>query len=59
MIKYILVFLLLSLLIQPLHAQELTSRRTQADRLFDRAEYFKSIDLYLKLAEIDKPQPSR
>jgi outer membrane protein OmpA-like peptidoglycan-associated protein/tetratricopeptide (TPR) repeat protein len=49
---------MLSLLIQPLHAQELTSRRTQADRLFDRAEYFKSIDLYLKLAETDKPQPS-
>lgn len=58
MIKYILVFLFVSLLIQPLQAQELTSRRTQADRLFERAEYFKSLDLYLKLAEADKPQPS-
>jgi outer membrane protein OmpA-like peptidoglycan-associated protein len=58
MIKYILVFLFVPLLIQPLHAQELTSRRTQADRLFERAEYFKSLDFYLKLADIDKPQPS-
>jgi outer membrane protein OmpA-like peptidoglycan-associated protein/tetratricopeptide (TPR) repeat protein len=53
MIRYILGFLLVTLLFKPLHAQELTSRRTQADRLFDRAEYFKSLDLYLKLADIN------
>ncbi|QKJ32010.1 OmpA family protein [Mucilaginibacter mali] len=56
MIRYILVFLLVLVLGSPLYAQELTSRRAQADRLFDRAEYFKSLNLYLKLAEIDNPQ---
>ncbi|MES2277024.1 MAG: OmpA family protein [Bacteroidota bacterium] len=58
MIRSILVVLLVMLFFSPLHAQELTSRRTQADRLFDRAEYFKSVDLYLKLAEVDNPQLS-
>lgn len=58
MSRYILVFLLVLTLGSPLYAQELTSRRTQADRLFDRAEYFRSLNLYLKLAEVDNPQVS-
>lgn len=56
MIRYIFVLLLVLVLGSPLYAQELTSRRAQADRLFDRAEYFKSLNLYLKLAEVDNPQ---
>lgn len=55
MIRHILVFLLVMVSGSLLYAQELTSRRTQADRLFDRAEYFRSLNLYLKLSEVDNP----
>ena len=53
MIKPILVGLLMLVLLVPVQAQELVGARTQADRLFERYEYFKSLNLYLKLAEND------
>lgn len=58
MIRFILASLLTIVLINPLSAQELVSRRVQADRLFDRYEYYKSLQLYLKLAESNKPEIS-
>jgi outer membrane protein OmpA-like peptidoglycan-associated protein/tetratricopeptide (TPR) repeat protein len=51
MSRYLLVLILIILCCRPLQAQELTNIHTQADRLFDRAEYYKSLDLYLKLSE--------
>lgn len=51
MIKRITIFLPFLLCCVQLSAQELKGRRVQADRLFDRAEYFKALDVYLKLYE--------
>ncbi|GAB3924897.1 OmpA family protein [Mucilaginibacter myungsuensis] len=51
MIRYLLLFISVLLLTAGANAQELTSRRTQADRLFERAEYYNSLEIYLKLAE--------
>lgn len=55
MIRFILVALLAVLLTGPVHAQEQLSKRAQADRLFERYEYFKSLNLYLDLADADNP----
>jgi len=55
MIKRIAVFFLLILCCGQLRAQELKGRRTQADRLFDRAEYFKALDLYQRLYDDGSP----
>lgn len=58
MIRYILVFLMVMLFFGTVQAQEIISRRTQADRLFDRAEYYKALDVYLKLTESDNVSPA-
>jgi outer membrane protein OmpA-like peptidoglycan-associated protein/tetratricopeptide (TPR) repeat protein len=55
MIRVVLVGLIALLFIQPLHAQEQPGKRAQADRLFERYEYFKSLNLYLDLANADNP----
>jgi outer membrane protein OmpA-like peptidoglycan-associated protein len=54
MIRSVLIGLL-SLFITTVQAQEQLSARAQADRLFDRYEYFKSLNIYLKLADADNP----
>jgi len=55
MTKYILIVLFILLCCRPARAQEGIALRTQADRLFDRAEYFKSLDLYLRLTQVNNP----
>lgn len=56
MIRYILVGFLTLCCLQPLQAQEQLSKRTQADRLFERYEYFKSLNIYLELADANNPE---
>src|SRR5476651_454707 len=55
MTKYILIVLFIMLCCRPVQAQEVLALRTQADRLFDRAEYFKSLDVYLRLLQVSNP----
>jgi len=49
--------LLLTLLIKISAAQEQLSTRQQADKLYERYEYFKALRMYLKLANSRHPSP--
>ncbi|MDN3581055.1 OmpA family protein [Mucilaginibacter flavus] len=49
--KFILICIWIMLAAKALTAQEQLSIKQQADKLFDRYEYFKSLKLYLKLAD--------
>jgi len=53
--KFLTYGLLLMLLATFANAQEQLSLKQQADRLFERYEYFKSLNLYLKLANRNHP----
>jgi outer membrane protein OmpA-like peptidoglycan-associated protein len=49
--KFILICIWMVLVAKAATAQEQLSIKQQADKLYDRYEYFKSLKLYLKLAE--------
>jgi len=54
--KRLLIFCLTTILLAAqARAQEQLSVKQQADKLYERYEYFKSLDLYLKLANKKKP----
>jgi outer membrane protein OmpA-like peptidoglycan-associated protein len=53
--KFILIGILMVLLAKVACGQEQLSIKQQADRLFDRYEYFKSLKFYLKLADKKNP----
>src|ERR1700744_4293229 len=49
---------LLMLLVQISAAQEQLSVKQQADKLYERYEYFKALRMYLKLADRKHPSPA-
>jgi outer membrane protein OmpA-like peptidoglycan-associated protein len=50
--KYITILILLTISLLPrVNAQEQRDKQQQADNLFERYEYFKSLSIYLKLAD--------
>lgn len=53
--KFILIGMFMVLLAKVACGQEQLSIKQQADRLFDRYEYFKSLKFYLKLADKKNP----
>ena len=48
-IRYILAGLLVIFLMRPAFSQDQANRNTKADKYFYRGEYYKSVDLFLKM----------